>query len=169
MSQKNLTKTKALSGCAVLCLNINFINLLITPSEEEEKSEYTRLCGELADIMDTAERETTEFDHELSQLQTRKKRTDREIRNIETDYENSKNKILKTARNSQTAEPISLETIHTINKKLAVKEAELRLLRINQETSKLQFAKLQHSVACLVLFMLEYFNNLFFTISYSFG
>ena len=102
--------------------------------------------------MDTAERETTEFDHELSQLQTRKKKTDREIRNFETEYENSKNRILKTARNSQTAEPISLETIHTINKKLAVKEAELRLLRINQETSKLQFANLQHySVACLFL------------------
>lgn len=37
--------------------------------EEEEKGEYTRLLQELADIMENSERENTEFDQEMADIQ----------------------------------------------------------------------------------------------------
>ena len=40
-------------------------------AEEEEKSEYTRLLQELADIMESSERENTEFEQEMADIQVR--------------------------------------------------------------------------------------------------
>ena len=37
--------------------------------EEEEKSEYTRLLQELADLMENSERENTEFEQEMADIQ----------------------------------------------------------------------------------------------------
>ena len=37
--------------------------------EEEEKAEYTRLLQELADLMENSERENTEFDQEMADIQ----------------------------------------------------------------------------------------------------
>jgi chromosome segregation ATPase len=99
-------------------------------SEEEEK--YSKLLQELAYITETREHENTEFEQELNDIQGKKKKTDREIRNIENYFESTKTKIIKTAKDSQTASPISMEAMHEINKRLAEKESELRLLRLNQ-------------------------------------
>jgi hypothetical protein len=98
-------------------------------SEEEEKAEYSKLLQELANITETREHENTEFEQELNYIQGKKKKTDREIRSIENDYESTKTKIIKTAKDSQTASPMSMEAVHEINKRLAEKESELRLLR----------------------------------------
>ena len=38
-------------------------------AEDEEKSEYTRLLQELADIMENSERENTEFEQEMTDIQ----------------------------------------------------------------------------------------------------
>ena len=91
-------------------------------SEEEEKAEYGRLLQELADIMETTEREEGEFEQEMTDIQVRKKKTDREIRKVESDFESLRSRVNKTARDSQTGSVISLETIHEINKKLANKD-----------------------------------------------
>ena len=110
-------------------------------SEEEEKAEYGRLLQELADIMETTEREEGEFEQEMTDIQVRKKKTDREIRKVESDFESLRSRVNKTARDSQTGSVISLETIHEINKKLANKESELRLLRLCQIKTKEKLRK----------------------------
>ena len=46
--------------------------------------------------------------------------------------ESLRSKILKASRDSQTGSSIGMEMVHEINKKLATKESELRLLRMNQ-------------------------------------
>jgi len=49
--------------------------------------------------------------------------------------------VLKSAKDSQTGSTIGMETVHEINKKLANKESELRLLRLNQIRNKLKLKK----------------------------
>ena len=104
-----------------LCLSLGKVT-----SEEEEKAEYGRLLQELADIMETTEREDGEFEQEMTDVQTRKKKTDRDIRKVESEFESLRSKLTKSARDSQTGMIISLETIHEVNKKLANKSADER-------------------------------------------
>ena len=119
-----------------LCLSLGKVT-----SEEEEKAEYGRLLQELADIMETTEREDGEFEQEMTDVQTRKKKTDRDIRKVESEFESLRSKLTKSARDSQTGMIISLETIHEVNKKLANKESELRLLRLCQIKTKEKLRK----------------------------
>ena len=58
---------------------------------------------ELANITETREHENNKFEQELNDIQGKQKKTDREIRNIENDFESTKPKIIKRAKGSQTA------------------------------------------------------------------
>ena len=119
-----------------LCLSLGKVT-----SEEEEKAEYGRLLQELADIMETTEREDGEFEQEMTDIQARKKKTDRDIRKVESEFESLRSRLNKSARDSQTGMTISAETIHEVNKKLANKESELRLLRLCQIKTKEKLRK----------------------------
>ena len=70
----------------------------------------------------------------------RKRKIDREIHKIESEFENLRSKILKAARDSQTGFAAENEMIYAINKKIAEKNSELRLLRLNhiKNNSKLK-------------------------------
>jgi hypothetical protein len=50
-------------------------------------------------------------------------RTRRQTEKFENDFESTKTKIIKTAKDSQTASPISMEAVHEINKRLAEKKS----------------------------------------------
>ena len=112
-------------------------------TEDEEKAEYAKLLQELANITETKERENTEFEQEINDIQNKKKKVDRDIRKIENDFESTKTKVVKTAKDSQTGSPMSMEAVHEINKRLAEKESELRLLRLNQIKTREKLKKLE--------------------------
>ena len=63
---------------------------------------------------------------------------------METELESLKTKIFKSAKDSQTGSNIGMETVHEINKKVANKESELRLLRLNQIRNKTKLKKQEY-------------------------
>jgi len=113
----------------------------VVMTEEDERAEYARLLQELADVMETMDRENNEFEQEMTDVQGRKRKTDRDIHKLENELESLRSKVLKSAKDSQTGSTIGMETVHEINKKLANKESELRLLRLNQIRNKLKLKK----------------------------
>ena len=50
-------------------------------TDEEEKAEYARLLQELADLMENTERETAEFEQEMTEVQVGGDNTTRLVNN----------------------------------------------------------------------------------------
>jgi cell division protein FtsB len=101
-------------------------------NSEEEATLYGELFDKLKGITEDLVRETTEFDEEGSEIESSRKKTERQINLVEEQFKDIKTKITKNARDSQTNKPIPSELLLTIAKIEKEKELELRKLMLTK-------------------------------------
>ena len=99
-------------------------------TKEEEKREYEKLLQKLKEITDEEVCETTDFYDEISGIESQKNKIESKINHTEIALKDTKSKIVRSARNSQTNEQIHPEVISSIEKQETYKETELRKLRL---------------------------------------
>ena len=117
-------------------LRKNKIDLTLTMSSLdnmttlEEKKEYEKLLKKLKEITDNQVRETTDFHEEISDTESHKNKIESKINHTEIAFKETKSKVFRSAKDSQTNEQIHPEVISSIEKQETYKETELRKLRL---------------------------------------